>query len=73
MNREALKARHVDAVEQSELCATSVLWKPIHFAPSALRHMRIASPGPLGRAITSRAFSAQNNTMRITGVLSQVC
>jgi hypothetical protein len=37
----------------------------MHFAPSALNQTTIAAPGPLGRAITFRAFSAQDNNLRI--------
>jgi hypothetical protein len=33
--------------------------RPIYFAPSALDYLVVAAPGPLGRAITFRAFSAQ--------------
>jgi hypothetical protein len=37
----------------------------MHFALSALNQATIAAPGPLGRAITFRAFSAQDNNLRI--------
>jgi hypothetical protein len=38
-----------------------IFGEPIHSAPSALRHLTIAAPGPLGRAITFRALGAQDN------------
>src|SRR5882724_4415676 len=37
-----------------------------HFALSALNQTTIAAPGPLGRAITFRAFGAQDNNLPIT-------
>jgi hypothetical protein len=38
---------------------------PTHFALSALNQTTIAAPGPLGRAITFRAFGAQDNDLQI--------
>ncbi len=37
-----------------------------HFALSALNQTTIAAPGPLGRAITFRAFGSQDNNLPIT-------
>src|SRR5882757_8993870 len=37
-----------------------------HFALSALNQTTIAAPGPLGRALTFRAFGAQDNNLPIT-------
>jgi hypothetical protein len=69
MNREALKARHVDA--RAPVLSVKVSWKPVYFAPSALRHVAIAAPGPLGRAITFRALGAQT-TIQIRRLIRQV-
>jgi hypothetical protein len=37
----------------------------MHFALSVLNQTTIAAAGPLGRAIAFRAFSAQDNHLRI--------
>jgi hypothetical protein len=56
MNREALKARHVDA--QGASIVLEGFFGSSLFRAFALRHVAIAAPGPLGRAITFRAFGA---------------
>jgi hypothetical protein len=46
---------------RAPVLSLKVSLEPVYFAPSALRHVAIAAPGPLGRAITFRALGAQNN------------
>jgi hypothetical protein len=70
MNREALKARHVDA-QGTSIVLEGFLWKPVYFAPSALRHVAIAHPARWA-GLLHFAPLALKTTMQITRLIRQV-